>query len=405
MCKLLGSSKILARRHSQMVELSRYAAKALGSTQRDGFGFALKHQKGIYAEKYLNPESCKGMGIVPSDISKIPNSLKIAIKEGRDFSTSGTYPETENIEGCFISHGRTATCDKSVLNTHPFQGLDKNGGLWTIAHNGVVDCIGEKLETTTTCDSEHILNCFTKLDGVKSLKDQISGYAAILGINPSGEMVAFRDNSANLYVSMIEGYGIFTVSTDPNHCEEFNAIVCKHNRIKKSRITDSYLLEPYNYFTFHANGEITNVEFEPFPRYASNNQAVRTSLGSASYGTSYYGQSSKYPYPSYDAYSTDDLEDRDYAEFETVKKPDLSNHTPDIPGLLETTDFCEDPAILEAIDSGELSIRDLADMSGESNAPTSSFELLENRIANKLKRSNKFRRGRSNTDPNKLGNA
>lgn len=394
MCKLLGTSKILARRHSHIVELTRYSAKALGSTQKDGFGFALKHQKGVYVEKYLSPDTCKGMGILPSDIKKIPGSLPIAIRENRDFACSGPYPESEFVQGCYISHGRTATCDKVISNTHPFQGKDGNDGLWTIAHNGVVDLIGENIGCKTTCDSEHILNCFTSLNGVHSLKSQISGYAAILGINPNGEMIAFRDETAPLYVSMIEGLGVFTLSTDPKHCEEFNELVCKQNRIKKSKITDSYLIEAYNFLTFHQNGEITNVVFEPFARYSSNYQAVKTSLGSA--GVSNYGAYGSSSYPSNyghskyrdSGYNRHLLDDDDLEYLAETESSAIARQT-NLPGLSETERFAEDPALLEAIDKGELTVRDLADIAGESDATEEAIEHLENKIANKLKKSGK----------------
>lgn len=390
----------MARRHSHIVELSAFAAKSLGLTQKDGFGFALKHQKGVYVEKYLDPKNCKGMGILPSDISKIPDSLKIAIKRNRDFSSGGKYPETEEISGCFISHGRTATCDRTISNTHPFQGIDNEGGLWTIAHNGVVDLIGQKIETKSTCDSEHILNCFTKLNGVHSLKSQVSGYAAILGINPKGEMVAFRDNTAPLYVSMIEEAGVFTLSTDPLHCEEFNEIVCKHNRIKKSKVTDSYLIEPYNFLTFHENGEITSVEFDAFSRYSSNYSGVRTSMGSAGvddpYGSRSWGSHGTYKssksWGKTDYEVQRDLEnDPDYLEYHDLPE----TKQPVLPGLSETERLLDDPAILEAVQNGQMSIRDAADICGEMDCSEEALEHLENKITNKLKKIGRVKPPRS----------
>ena len=382
MCKLLGTNNVMVRRHSQMVELSKFAAASLGATQKDGFGFALQHQKGLYLEKYLSPDSCKGMGIVASDLKKIPHALKIAMKQDRDYFYSGEYPETDDIKGAFISHGRTATCDKNIINTHPFQGMDKRKGKWTIAHNGVVDCIGEKLETVSSCDSEHILNCFTKLDGVNSLKHHISGYAAILGINPRGEMIAFRDNTAPLYVSIIEGFNVFTLATDPSHAEAFNELICKFNKIKKSRITDSYLIEPYNFLTFHKNGEITNLEFDSFPRYASNSQAVKTSLGSAGYKGHWSSSPSyterQYPYVR-DSYSSD------------AWGLDYDEPTKSVDSLKDTKALTDDPALLDAIEQGELTVKDLADIAGESGADKEQLELLENQIANKIKRDSKNR--------------
>jgi predicted glutamine amidotransferase len=368
MCKLLASSKLLVRKQSQIVELTRLSAEWLGTTQRDGFGFALSHENGIYGEKYLRPESCKGMGIVSRDLQVLPKGLKVTVARNRDFLTFGKFPAYDRIKGSYISHGRTATCGREITNTHPFHGIDSNNGSWTIAHNGVVDHIGEKHEMATTCDSEHILHCFTKGKGVHSLKTQISGYAAVVGINPNGELFAFRDNVAPLYCSYIEDLGVCTLSTDPVHCVDYNKTVCKHNKAKQTSITSAYMIEPYVLHVFSKDGMVDTTDFEAFSRYTNSASAVSRSLGSAGV-TSYIGNrdyrryDGKYPYQgstTYPGYShsnySDDYEEPD--EIGNLVQQEMS-------GIKDTEEFLDDPALREAVKNGELRVRDIADIAGE----------------------------------------
>lgn len=382
MCKLLATSNLAVRKQRQIVELTAFSAKTLGTTQRDGFGFALKHQHGVYGEKYLNPETCKGMGVISRDMQVFPKGIKLSVRENRDFSTFGKFPTSDVLNGSFISHGRTATCGKNINNTHPFQGFDKNGGLWTIAHNGVVDNIGEKFDCVTTCDSEHILNCFLYANGVHSLKGNISGYAACIGIDPNGDLFAFRDSVAPLYVSYIEELGICSLATLAEDVLEFNKLVCKHNKVKQTSITSPYMLDSYVMHTFKSDGTVITEEFPEFDRYTKSASAVSRSLGSA--GVSGYGGYGSYSRnSSYPGYGDTDYYDAWEDSVPAPKQQEL--------GITETKDFLRDPAIVEAIKNGELHVRDIADMTGE-DIPSNrdEIEFLQNKIANEHKLGRKF---------------
>lgn len=385
MCKLLGSSKLAVRRQSQIVELTRFSAETLGKSQRDGFGFALSHDKGIYGEKYTNPETCKGMGIISRDLAVIPKGMKLSVQEGRDFLVFGDFPKTDALTGSYISHGRTATCGREVFNSHPFTGLDRNGGKWTIAHNGVVESIGEKHDLQTTCDSEHILNCFLFEKGVHSLKASISGYAAILGIDPKGRMFAFRDSTAPLYCSYIEDLAICTLSTDPLDCVQFNKMVCKHNKVKATSITSAYMLEPYLLYIFNNDGTVETQGFEPFDKYTYSASAVSRSMGSAGV-PGFKGLTGKNPYPSSYGYADYDEFDYNAPSYDPYEKsrpviPAKAGET----GIDETEDFLDDPAIIEQVISGELTIKGLADICGE--VPNvAETEYLQNIVSNEAKK-------------------
>jgi hypothetical protein len=191
-----------------------------------------------------------------------------------------------------------------IGNTHPFVGTNKDG-TWSLAHNGVVEFVGDKLPLKTTCDSEHLLNCYLYLNGEQSFEKHISGYAAITGINPQGELFVLRDSKAPLYVQYIKEMDNYIVATDASHCNEISSMLCKFAGIKEPTITTPLLLAEYVKHTFHSNGEITSVQFEKFDSrmiFASTSSIYRSlgSAGATGYGSydaddwSYYGSRQRY---------------------------------------------------------------------------------------------------------------
>jgi predicted glutamine amidotransferase len=298
MCKLIGISSLGCKSVNQVSGVVRESAKLLGATQKHGFGYAIKTSKGTFMERYLNPENCKGVGVVKQSRDILPVSIKTQLAYGTDYDQFGPAPEKGKLQGCYISHGRTATCDRVISNTHPFNGFHE-GKEWTIAHNGVVDWNGEKWETKTTCDSEHILNCFLYGEGEHSFSKGLSGYAAVLGINPNGEMFCLRDDRAPLYISMIQETGQYVICTDSTHNTEITKLLASYLDIKKPTITTPLMLEAWVKHTFHANGEVSSNPFNKFSSYSPkiSSSSVSTSLGSAGvgYGStygSYYGNDS-----------------------------------------------------------------------------------------------------------------
>jgi len=275
----------------QASKLVKVSSELLGSTQKDGFGYALKASEGVFVERYVNPSNCSGMGTLKASRDVLPVALQTQLQYGVDYDQQGNVPSKTPLNGCFIAHGRTATCGKSIDNTHPFNGFN-DGNQWTIAHNGVVDWNGEALPLTTTCDSEHILNCFLYLNGEQSFKDGLSGYAAVVGINPQGEMFALRDDRAPLYVCYIKELNQYICCTDSTHCTELSKLFIDFNGLKNATVTTPMMIAPYVKHTFHASGDITSVKFERFTSTSSriSTSSVYRSLGSAgaSNYSSYY---------------------------------------------------------------------------------------------------------------------
>ena len=288
MCKLIAISGLSVKGRKQSNALIKKTSELLGSSQRDGYGFAIgtgdisNDSLGVYIERYLNPSAVTGMGTLKQSRNLIPAGIKTVLKEGVDFDSQGTMPSGKIVNAPFIAHGRTATCGKVIANTHPFTGKH-NGMEWTIAHNGVVEWSGVKLPLQTTCDSEHLLNCFLYLNGEQSFTEGIAGYAAIVGINPLGEMFALRDDRAPLHVQYIVELKQYVVCTDPAHCTEVSTMLCKFMDIKNPTITDAFMLEAYVMHTFHQDGLVSSKDFPAFKSTMSYGSitSVYRSLGSA----------------------------------------------------------------------------------------------------------------------------
>ena len=282
MCKLIAMSTAACKNTKQASRLILKMSSLLGATQHDGFGYAINTSNDVFIERYLDSNTCEGMGELKASRDLLPASLKTKLIYGFDYDQQGTIPSKTAVKGSIIAHGRTATCGKTIANTHPFTGLN-NGKRWTIAHNGVVEWKGEKLPMQSTCDSEHLLNCYLYKNGEQSFVNHISGYAAIVGINPNGELFALRDNKAPLYVTYIKQLGCYILCTDNTHCEDIADLVNDFNNVKNSTATAPMLIAPYVSHTFHSNGEITSCPFPAFDSIMSygSTSSVYRSLGSA----------------------------------------------------------------------------------------------------------------------------
>jgi hypothetical protein len=282
MCKLIAMSTAACKNTRQASRLVLKMSTLLAASQRDGFGYAIKTSDGVFSERYLDPKTCEGMGELKASRDLLPASLKTQLSYGVDYDQQGIIPSKGAVRGSVIAHGRTATCGKNITNTHPFTGCN-DGQQWTIAHNGVVEWTGESLPLQTTCDSEHILNCYLYKQGEQSFHEGLAGYAAVVGINPQGEMFALRDDRAPLYVSYVKQLGCYILCTDSTHCEDIADLISDFNGLKNSTVTNPMMIAPYVRHTFHASGEITSVAFPKFKSTMSysSTASVYRSLGSA----------------------------------------------------------------------------------------------------------------------------
>lgn len=203
MCKLFAISstaKLTKRKLNAMLEIVN---KLYGATQRDGFGFSLQCEKRRYTERYTQPNNYQGVGVL-RDTIRVVDKFFTKEYEGKHQTPSW---ELKDFSGPLIVHGRTSTGTVEIKNTHPFT---KNE--WTLAHNGVVAWHGRRLETETTCDSEHLLNCYAMGNGTEEF-ESLSGWAAWVAINPNGKLVVGRDKVTPLHLSYSQHLQAYIIAT------------------------------------------------------------------------------------------------------------------------------------------------------------------------------------------------
>lgn len=206
--------------------------------ERDGFGYAIQSETGLYGERTLKPDGFRYSMKRP--VMNLPFTTKSYERFGQESKPSGAG----------IFHGRTSTNDASLLNTHPLQKHD-----WTLIHNGVVSDHGPKYVMRTTNDTEHVLERLAT-GGINAVAEHLTGYYAIAAFDPQGQLHMFRDNRAPLYFGHIESIDSYMVATT----EESIADVCKAMQWKVSILE---MLADNHYLVWRDNEIISQTTFKP----------------------------------------------------------------------------------------------------------------------------------------------
>ena len=134
MCEIIAISNISGLSKQQITDIT-IKGRDLMKNMSDGFGFAYstigRRSKAhtYYVEKYTEPAHYSGIGTVGYSKGMF-NDFKDAVEIPM---LSSGHPDSPT--GPIIMHGRHATNDVNLTNTHPFR---KEG--WALVHNGVVDC-------------------------------------------------------------------------------------------------------------------------------------------------------------------------------------------------------------------------------------------------------------------------
>jgi len=199
MCKLFVLTKTDFLTNSQLTKLLKDIHTPLTETETEGFGYAVMGSRGIFGEKYIEPEDFKNYrgNFGPAEL--VISAPSIREKFGKIGSPTGAL----------IAHGRTSTNDVSLPNTHPLTNSD-----WALIHNGIVQNVGKEIARKTTNDTEFILEHYTQ-GGIKQVAESIEGYYAVAALNKSsGELVVFRDSTANLSVAWIDALGAYIFATN-----------------------------------------------------------------------------------------------------------------------------------------------------------------------------------------------
>ena len=209
MCKILLTCGIKPEKSKLLEQFIYKVAPILGRDDEDGMGYVALSKNGeMFGERWLNNTMAFNSSLKESTEQKIAKMFFGALIEGRFYNKFGKVQRDKITSVCL--HARKATTDVSLDNTHPF--VSENGKT-ALIHNGIVDILNLKLKTST-CDSEGLLNLYTKLkmyDHPKQMKKfakMVDGYYAcgIITQDSIGKwyMDIIKDNRAQLYAVYIK---------------------------------------------------------------------------------------------------------------------------------------------------------------------------------------------------------
>ncbi len=202
MCKLFAIVEI--ENQENALAFSRNAVKYVTETDNHGMGIMTLGEKGVHIQKWLEPPT-----VYRSHKSKALLKYADAIEGNR--TESGI--KSRHVRAIAI-HGRFATCDKTIENTHPFF---RDGT--ALMHNGIISNANQFERPLSTCDSEAILTQYID-HGVRNNQAALSGamldlagYYAVIVFNDNGVIDIWRDDTATLFIAHVKDVGIVIATT------------------------------------------------------------------------------------------------------------------------------------------------------------------------------------------------
>ena len=190
----------------------------------DGIGYSALNSKGkMFGERWkynidrftTPPEESAGHKKRKGWYSKFVTQIN-------NESSSGTYNKFGDLNlddvAAITLHTRNATSSRDFINTHPF--VD---GYTSLVHNGVIGNVSELELKYSTCDSETILNEYTRHDVMNSPKSiqevahKLQGSYACGVFSKTDNDVhildVFKSNTPNLSMGFVSELDTFVITT------------------------------------------------------------------------------------------------------------------------------------------------------------------------------------------------
>ena len=181
---------------------AKKAVKFVTEHDDDGLGIMRLGENGVHIQRWVEVPLIPTMR---STLDRFKNVLEL------NRNTEGK--RSHNLYGIGI-HGRWATCEVNIQNTHPFR---RDGT--ALMHNGVISNHHEFDKPLSTCDSEALLTRYIDAGAKrhpKHLTDAlkpIRGYFAAIVFNDDGTIDIWRDDRATLYMAHVKGVGVVIATT------------------------------------------------------------------------------------------------------------------------------------------------------------------------------------------------
>jgi predicted glutamine amidotransferase len=224
MCKLFAIVEIEDRKNAEY--FAKRAVPFITRNDDHGLGIMRLGENGIHIQRWVEVPQIVSMR---STLNRYKNVLQ------RDENQEGV--KSRNLYGIAV-HGRYATCDINIKNTHPFF---RDGT--ALMHNGIIRNHYDFDKPLSTCDSEALLTRYIDAGVIKHHKlltdamKPIQGYFACIVFNNNGVIDIWRDNSATLHMAHVKGVGVVIATTAE--------IILDTAKACKARVTDIKPIRPY----------------------------------------------------------------------------------------------------------------------------------------------------------------
>lgn len=219
MCKLFAIVEIENKVNAET--FAKKAVKFVTEHDDDGLGIMRLGENGVHVQRWVEVPLIPTMR---STLDRFKNVLEL------NRNTEGK--RSHNLYGIGI-HGRWATCEVNIQNTHPFY---RDGT--ALMHNGVINNHHEFDKPLSTCDSEALLTRYIDAGAKRHPKHltealkPIRGYFASIVFNDDGTIDIWRDDRATLYMAHVKGVGVVIATTAEiilNTARECKNIPIHHN--------------------------------------------------------------------------------------------------------------------------------------------------------------------------------
>lgn len=202
MCKLFAIVEVENQANAEM--FAKKAIPEITKVDNHGLGIMRLGENGVHIQRWLTPPT-----VVRKKKSKHLAKYASALKHQENEEGKAS----KNLYALAV-HGRFATCEKSLTNTHPFY---KDGT--ALMHNGIISNASKFPRTLSTCDSEALLSQYlvhdvrTNAGNLTKSLDGVAGYYAAIVFNDNGIIDIYRDETATLFLAHVQNVGVVIATT------------------------------------------------------------------------------------------------------------------------------------------------------------------------------------------------
>lgn len=246
MCKVLIIPAIKKHKIKETMVFLRAMGMSMSKSNNDGLGYSAINAAGdMFGERwFVNTEAFKPVVNKPvvdfTDMKTIAEQSLGQFGKALKYHKTGSWTKepdvprynkfgTDVLENAvaITLHTRAATCDKNLMNVHPFVDLENDT---SVIHNGVITNSKEFDLKVSTCDSESILISYLRngvnkdINEVQKMVDELKGYYACGVFSRDGEgnriLDVFKFNNNNLSISYIYDLETYVLTSSDYELKE-----------------------------------------------------------------------------------------------------------------------------------------------------------------------------------------